>query len=286
MQPDASPKPFRRVAVLGLGLMGGSLARALRTLGPDAPDVIGWSPVPGEVAAARDAHAVAAATGRPEEAAAETDLVVLATPLEAACGLLADIAPVLGADATLTDLVSLKAPVARAVADAGLADHWVGSHPMCGSERSGFAASRPDLYRKARVWLTAEGASQERIDAVSGFWASLGADATLVDAQAHDERMALVSHLPQLTANALAVLLEEAGMTPADLGPGGRDMTRLAASSPAVWRDLLAHAPDALPEALRALSESLDSLAGLVEGRDEEALNAWMAATREWRTDA
>jgi prephenate dehydrogenase len=282
MPPEEEATPFRRVAVLGLGLMGGSLVRALARL-PDPPFVTGWSPEPSEAEAARGSGALSAATASPADAVREADLVVLATPLGAACALVEALAGALGADALLTDVVSLKVPLADAVRRAGLTGRWVGAHPMCGGEASGFGAARAGLYEGARVWIVPSGAPEAAVARVEGFWRTLGAAPTRSDAAAHDRLMVVVSHLPQLTANVLARVLEDADAAPDDLGPGGRDMTRLAGSSPAMWRDLLAHAPDTLPAMLREVADGARSLAERIERGDLDAVEAGMAATRRWR---
>jgi prephenate dehydrogenase len=138
--------PFQRVAVVGLGVMGGSFARAL-TGTAAAPEVRGWSHDADERRAALYAGAVMAAPEDLKEALQKADLVAIATPLQAACRLIADIAAdTLARDATIMDVSGLKAPVARAAAKAGVASRFVGAHPMAGSEASGFPASRPDLF--------------------------------------------------------------------------------------------------------------------------------------------
>jgi prephenate dehydrogenase len=283
MRPERVDGRFERVAILGMGLMGGSLARALAGL-PAPPRVVGWSPLAGEREAALAAGAVAEAPAGAEQAVAASDLVVLATPLEAACRLVDTLAGAMAERAFLTDVASLKRPVLDAVRAAGLDARWVGAHPMCGSEASGFSASRADLYAGARVWLVADGAGDEAVERVAGFWRALGADPVRADADGHDHLMVLASHLPQLSANALARLLADAHVSPAVLGPGGRDMTRLAGSSPDVWRDLLAHAPSSLPGALRDLAGRLETVADMVEQGELEGLERWMAGTRAWRT--
>jgi len=262
--------------------MGGSLARALADL-PAPPRVVGWSPLAGEREAALAEGAVDEAPAGIEAAVAAADLVVLATPLGAACGLVDALTGLMAEQALLTDVASLKRPVLDAVAAAGIETRWVGAHPMCGSEASGFTASRPDLYAGARVWLVAEGAGEATVGRVAAFWRAVGADPVRVDADGHDRLMVLASHLPQLTANALARVLADAEVSAGVLGPGGRDMTRLAGSSPDMWRDLLAHAPPSLPGALRDLSSRLQTLADMVEGADTRALERWMEATRAWR---
>ncbi len=283
MSPEEA-KPFARVGVLGLGLMGGSLSRALLGL-TSPPTVVGWSPVAREREDARAAGAVSEVTTDPEGAVEGADLVVLATPLAAACRLADSLAGSLSTRALLTDLASLKRPILDAVRAAGLASRWVGAHPMCGGEASGFGASRADLYVGARVWLVVDGAGEHEARRLEAFWRTLGAAPRLADVDAHDRLMVLASHLPQLTANALARLLADADVAPSMLGPGGRDMTRLAASSPTVWRDLLAHAPSSLPESLRTLAQRVRDLADLVEGGDADGLEGWMEETRSWRAE-
>ena len=133
----------------------------------------------------------------------------------------------------VTDLASLNRPVLERLAGTPLAARMVSSHPMVGSEASGFSASRRALYRKGRVHLSARQEAQREVrDRVEGFWRSLGARPAWTSAREHDELMVMVSHLPQLVSNALAGALDSAGVSPSGLGPGGQDMVRLAGSSP------------------------------------------------------
>jgi prephenate dehydrogenase len=273
---------FERVAVLGLGVMGGSLARALAAL-DDPPHVTGWSPRAAEREAALEAGAVAEAPSGWHEAAAEADLVVLAAPLRASCALLVDVAAVTSQETTLSDVASLKAPLVRAAAEAGVSDRWVGSHPMAGSERSGFEAARGDLYEGARVWTVAAPEADDRVSRVHALWRSVGAIPEAIDAEAHDTLMALASHLPQLASNALAAVMANAGVIPAQLGPGGRDATRLAASGPGLWRDLFEHASPELAGGLHALARAAEHIAELLEAGDLDGLEELMGSTRAWR---
>ena len=274
--------PFARVSILGLGVMGGSLARALR--GRDAgPTVVGWSPDPAEVEAALDEGALHEAAPGPEAAAEAGDLVVLAAPLGACVTLMEAVAPHVVGPRVLTDVASLKAPLAEAASALVLEDRWVGCHPMCGSADSGFAASRADLFVDAKVWLCAHEQARHHLPALRRFWVALGAVTAPVAPRAHDGLMALVSHLPQLTANALAATLSAAGVESVELGPGARDMTRLAGSSPEVWRDILARAPAELPGHLRNTAHRLEELADLVGKGDTDALARWLGESRAWK---
>ena len=157
---------------------------------------------------------------------------------------------------------------------------------MAGREASGFAASSADLFHDARVWTVAHDGARERVDGVHRLWEAVGARPPVrVGADEHDRLMALVSHLPQLTSNALVGVLVASGIEPTQLGPGGRAMTRLSASSPAMWRDLLGHARPELAEGLRALAESSERFADLLESGDVDTLATMMSRTAVWRRD-
>jgi prephenate dehydrogenase len=229
---------------------------------------------------------VSAAPDAWQEAAEGADLVVVAAPLRASCDLIASIAGRVAPDVTLTDVASLKAPLAAAAAAAGASDRWVGSHPMTGSEESGFAASRADLYAGATVWTVAHADAVERATRLHTFWKVLGARPVAIEAEEHDRLMALVSHLPQLGANALAHVLATRGIGRDRLGPGGSDMTRLAASSPEMWRDILEHAAPELVGGLKSLAEAATRVARLVEEGDLDGIERLMKETRAWSRGA
>lgn len=269
------------VAVLGLGVMGGSLVRALTEASPRVHRV-GWSPSLGERNAALEAGAVDDAPAAWEEAVEEADVVVLALPLEACVGMVAELEGIAPDRATLTDVASLKVPIARAVAGSGLETRWVGAHPMTGSEGAGFGRSDGGLFRGARVWVVRGDAGPEHVERVRALWRSVGADPSDIEADAHDRLMGWASHLPQLVSNALAAELARHGVDAGELGPGGRDMTRLAGSSPEMWGDLLRHAPEGLPDGLRGVAGLLGEMASAVERGDVDALTSRMAETRAW----
>lgn len=284
--PSAAEPGFARVALLGLGVVGGSLARALASL-DQGPVVLGWSPDPAERRAALAAGALSEAPERRSGALAGADLVVLAAPLEACRSLMADLAREADAEATIIDVASLKAPVAEAVRAAGITERWVGCHPMAGSEASGFAASSVLLYQGVRVWTTiAAPTAAPRERRVHALWRAVGAYPASIEALEHDRRMALVSHVPQLTAVALARVLLEAGIDVSELGPGGRDMTRLAESSPTMWHDLLEHAPAEAVAGLRRLAETAWETADRLEAGTVESILDGMREAGAWRRSA
>jgi len=269
------------VGIVGLGLMGGSLARALHSL-PDAPEVVAWSRTPDDLELARDEGVVEHAAGSAEEVADAAALLVYAVPLGAILEMIAAHRTIWRRDAFVTDVASLKAPIITRVRAVAGTECFVGSHPMTGGEASGFRASRADLYRNVPVWITEDTGGEEARATVESLWTALEAHPRAVRADVHDRRMVWASHLPQLTSNALARVLDDEGMARADLGPGGRDMTRLAASSPAVWIDLLQTAGPEVVRALEALARALETLTrDLREGRAHD-VTTLMEATRRW----
>jgi prephenate dehydrogenase len=271
------------VAVIGLGLMGGSVVRALAQL-PSAPRVLGASPDAQDRAGAGRIGGVDV-SAEARDLIPQADLVVYAAPLAPILEMLPEHAPLIRPDAVVTDLAGLKRPVLERARGVGLADRFVGAHPMAGGEGSGFDGGRADLFRGARVWLCADGEVERRAALrVERFWAELGARPEWTDPESHDQLMERVSQLPQLVANALALALERAGVKAADLGPGGRDMTRLAESSPQMWRDLLAYTGPDLAGLLRDVTRSTEELAAKLEAGDLEAVAELMARTRRWRT--
>lgn len=236
------------VAVVGLGLVGGSLARALRAaghrvVGVDRPQVC---------RKALRARAVDA-TVSTVEVAADCDVVVLAAPPRASRALLGRLAGMARPGLVVTDVGSVKGPIVREARRLGLRS-FVGGHPMAGTERQGFAASRADLFRGAAWWIVpAEDERATRL--VRRLVRTVGARPVGIDAEGHDRVVAFLSHAPQMASWAL---LEAARRDPvarrhlAAAGPGFRDMTRLARSPVALWREIL---DENRNEVARALAE-------------------------------
>lgn len=271
------------VAVVGLGLMGGSLCRSLKAL-PSPPRVLGSDPAPLEGTYALEAGVVDRFDLEPEAILPEADVVVYAAPMGPTLSLIREHADAWRDDALVTDVVSLKAPILRAAAAAGRGRQFIGAHPICGGEESGFRASRAELYRGVPIWLcahdSADSGARQRADA---FWRQVGGVPKWIRAEEHDERMAWVSHLPQLLANALAGALDAAGYRPDDLGPGGRDMTRLASSNPGMWKDLLEVSAPVTGTGLTSVANALNVLGDLLARREVERISEFMERTKAWR---
>ena len=278
--PSADERPFRTVAIVGLGLIGGSLARALKGL-PGPPRVTASSNLAEDLQRAERAGVIDAAATDSAAILPAAELVVYATPLDVTLRLLPEHQDRWPAGSVVTDVASLKAPVEEAMRVLGESTRYTGSHPMAGGEGSGFAHSAADLFAGATVWLTGQGAGGAALEAL---WSAVGARPRWIPATMHDQRMAWCSHLPQLAANALGRVLEDAGHTPSDLGTGGTDMVRLAGSSPDMWLPLLARSE--VGNALRELARTAEEIADAVEQHDLVAIEEWMRRTRDWRARA
>jgi len=168
----------------------------------------------------------------------------------------------------------------------GLAARFAGSHPLAGTHRRGFDASRSDLFRGSVVYVTPceGGGGDAAAREVAHFWESvLGAQPVILDADRHDAQLAVTSHVPQVVASLLSQFLARRSPAGAAPGPGALDTTRLAASDPTLWTEILLMNRDEVLPALRALEEPLGAVERALEAGDGAALSAWLTQAAEWR---
>jgi prephenate dehydrogenase len=281
-EPRSSEPPiFSKIGVVGLGLIGGSIALAAKrawptalVLGVDRKDVL-------ELAMRRHAVDVAAAG---LFVLSEADLVILAAPVRQNVSLLEQLDDYVATPAIVTDTGSTKRSILQAARSLPERLTFIGGHPVAGAARGGIERADPDLFRGCPWLLTppadADGSSLEKL---SAFVQRLGAIPHVIDPGRHDRMLAFLSHLPQLTASALMDAVGEAvgseGLALA--GRGLADTTRLASSPPEIWRDIVATNADELAPALEALIGVLQDL------RDDLAtgtrLTEVFTAAERWR---
>jgi prephenate dehydrogenase len=278
---DSRTPLFSRMAVLGLGLLGGSVAVAARERGV-VGQVVGyarrrppldWALANGLVDAVVDREGGAA------EAVRDADLVVLATPVSSMAAVLEEAAPGLADGVVVTDVGSVKGPLADTLPGllpAGAS--FVGSHPMAGSHETGVEYARPDLLEGACCVVTSQPGTDPAVaDRLAAFWQALGARIARRDPASHDAEVAWVSHLPHMIAFAYARALAAAPDSAAEVaGSGFRDFVRIARSDSELWGDILGLNHKALAGPLRSFSEALAELARAIEENDPTA-----AAERE-----
>jgi prephenate dehydrogenase len=264
-----------RTAVVGLGLVGGSLALAARARGYDRD--------PGAREAARRRGIETADTL--ETAVAGADLIVAAVPTSETAAVLASAAAAVPS-ALLTDCASLKRPVAAAAASLPPGARFVAGHPMAGAAGRGVEAADPELFR-GRPWALVRTARSDdaSVAEVEAFVRSLGARPIHLDAEAHDRAMTWASHLPLAAAAAIA---RSVGSGPAEAallaGPGLRDTTRLAGQPLSLSLELALADPGALAVALDAVAAATAELSSLLRRGDEQALRAFLEEARVFRS--
>ncbi|MEX2571851.1 MAG: prephenate dehydrogenase/arogenate dehydrogenase family protein [Gemmatimonadota bacterium] len=268
------------VAIIGLGLMGGSLARDLAERGSS---VLAYDADPEVVRAALASAVITQALDGSFTGVREANIVVIATPVDRITATLERLAPALSTTAVVTDLGSTKAAVVTRAEEIGVGGQFVGSHPLAGHHRSGWAAARTGLYQNATVFLCATSQTEPAaLAAVRRLWESVGARCQEMDAASHDRRMAWVSHLPQIAASAVAAALSESGHDARQLGPGGRDVTRLAASSPEMWTAISTANAEELAATVSRLRQQLASFEDALLRNDQQALLNFFRTGRDW----
>lgn len=286
-------REFSSICVIGVGLIGGSAAAASRAL-PDAPTIVGIDVDAGAIAGALERGVIdeGALAGSAQAAkwlsAGGCDLVVIATPARFVEGWL-EVMGEGGFDGIVTDVSSTKGGVMRAARRSlGSAARFVGGHPMAGSERTGVAAARADLFEGAYWILTP--AAETDADAYSRVHAwvtSLGARVIAVEPKDHDNAVAIVSHVPHVAAAALCdVAGAHAGQNGEllRLAAGGfKDTTRIAAGSPELWTGICLDNADAVASGLRELRLALGEFEAMVRGADGDAIRAWLSAAADIR---
>jgi cyclohexadieny/prephenate dehydrogenase len=286
------PPAWRRLALIGTGHIGGSVALGLRAAGRIAR-AVGYDLEPAHAARALELGIVDEVAASPAAAAAGADLVVLATPVGALAAAAAALAPALERACLVVDVGSTKAAVAAAVERSlPLPGRYVPCHPIAGTERTGPDAADAALLRGRRVLLTPTARTlPEALAAATGLWTDCGARATVLDAALHDRVLAIVSHLPHVAAFALAGAVDRLLEADPALGAEARglagggflDTTRIAASDPSMWRDIFVDNRAALLPLVDALVEELGALAAAIREGDGAALLSAVTRARRGR---
>jgi cyclohexadieny/prephenate dehydrogenase len=285
---NATP-PFPRIALIGFGLIGGSIARAARAQGL-AGEIVTTARSAKTRARIRELGIVDAVVGTNAEAATGADLVILCIPV-GACGAVAqEIAASLKPGAIVSDVGSVKGAVVRDMAPylpAGV--HFVPAHPVAGTEHSGPDSGFAELFINRWCILTPpDGADPEAVERLRAFWAALGARVEIMTPDHHDLVLAITSHLPHLIAYTIVGTADElAQVTSSEVikfsAGGFRDFTRIAASDPVMWRDVFLANKEAVLEMLGTFNEDLSKLTRAIRRGDGEALFEHFTRTRAIR---
>jgi cyclohexadieny/prephenate dehydrogenase len=280
--------PFQRIALIGLGLIGSSIARSVREAAP-AVELRGYDADPGVRARALELRLVDIMADTPAAAVENADLVLLCVPVGAMEAAARSIAGAISPDAIISDVGSCKAPVAKALRAALPDGLIIPGHPIAGTENSGPDAGFAGLFRNRWCILTPEpGTDAAAVERLADFWRNLSARVEIMDPSHHDLALAVTSHLPHLiaytivgTASHLETVTE--GEVIKYSAGGFRDFTRIAASDPTMWRDIFLSNKEAVLEVLQYFLSDLQTLEKAIERGEGDALFDWFSRTRAIR---
>jgi prephenate dehydrogenase len=274
-----------RIAVLGVGLIGGSVGLAARErLGAE---VAGFDSDPANAALAAELGVLDRAEASVADAVADAEIVFCAAPIGALAGLVGKALGASGEQTAVSDVGSTKGALVAQVRGPH-SERFIGGHPLAGAETAGVENARADLFEGARWYLTpTERSSGLMYDRLQRAISELGARPQAIDADTHDRLMATVSHLPHVIAN---VLVQQAAATAAqeserlpEVGPSFRDTTRVAGANPPIWSDIFATNRDAVAREVESVSDRLREAAELIRAGDAEQVGAWHGDAREHR---
>ena len=276
---------FQQITILGPGLLGASLALALKERGL-CKRVHTWSRRAETRALAMQSDWCDAVFDQAGDACVGSELVVICTPVETIVPLLEQVATSLSPEALVTDVGSTKSLICRqaqGLQDRGI--HFIGSHPMAGSERTGMAHARADLFEGAACILTPlEDVIDAQIARLHQLWEAIGMHVVTCSPEKHDEIVAHISHLPHLIASSLCSYLAEQDSDWKHLGGGGlRDTTRVAAGDPSLWKQILEQNREEVLRAIDGFENELHSLKAALLDKDSSALISKLERGKKFR---
>jgi prephenate dehydrogenase len=277
---DQEPEPC--VVVVGVGLIGGSVAAARRRVDANCR-IIGLGRNQQRLDAAQAAGLIDQGVTSPSDLPLQGRvLVVVCLPVDMVADAVCDMAALSGPDVLFTDAGSVKRRICEAVAKCPEASaRFVGAHPIAGGEQTGFEAASATLFENRCCVVTTDNAPSSQVERVVSFWRSLGSNVHVMDASQHDRVVAVTSHLPHLLASVTAMML-----SPADLpfaGTGFRDTTRVAAGDAELWTQILLGNSECVLPALVRAGERLEQLTALIQSRDREQLRALLEEAAKLR---
>lgn len=276
---------FAQLTILAPGLLGASVARAAHARGVAGRIVI-WARRSEVRLQLREQPWCTAVADTPEAAVRGSQLVLIASPVDRIVPLAQQIAPHLEAGAIVTDVGSVKGEISRlGHAALGSRAHFVGSHPMAGSEKTGWEHGTATLFERRTCFVTPlESTDAAAAAAVVQFWRDLGGEPATVSPDQHDEIVAHISHLPQVIASTLCSFLAQKNPAWRNFAGGGlRDTTRIAGSDPALWRTILEQNHDEVLRALRQFEDELHAFKTALANRDYIDVTARLERGRAYR---
>lgn len=275
-----------RIAVLGVGLIGGSIGMAARAR--LSADVTGFDPDRAILERAVELGALDSGGASVEDAARGAEIVFCAAPVRALPELVSRALAATDADAVVTDVGSTKRGLMESITGIAGSERFIGGHPLAGAETAGVENARAELFDGARWYLTpTERSSGLHYDRLQRAVGALGARPQAIEPGVHDRVMATISHVPHVIANVLATqarqALAEENDRPPEVGPSFRDTTRVAGANPAIWGDIFTANAEAVAREIDAVVERLEAAARIIRAADADAVDAWHREALEAR---
>ena len=268
---------MNKVCIVGVGLIGGSLAKAM-IRSKQATHVIGFGRDAQRLQAAQNSGVITGYTTDIKKALDGADMVVIATPVGSFESILKSIQPHVDASMVITDVGSTKASVIKVAESVfgSLPSHFVPAHPIAGKEKSGFEASDGDLFVGRKVIITpTESSSAEAVEAVKSVWQATGATVDMMSAASHDELLAMTSHLPHMLAFSIMNYLISQHPSASLYAAGGfRDFSRIASGDPIMWRDICLNNNEAIVKHIKGYRDTLDNLIDVIEDENTTEIEA------------
>lgn len=276
-----------KISFIGLGLIGGSIAKTIRRIYPQ----IKLYAVSGHLSTITQAYEAGVIENNEMlslDDISNADYIFLCTPVQQNVAYLKQLKDTISPHTIITDVGSVKGDIHRAVTQLGLEEHFIGGHPMAGSEKTGFAAATPYLLENAYYIITPTAqTTRQQTDRFRDFVSSLGAIPLVLNYDRHDFATASISHLPHVLAYSLVNLVKEIDdpeQTMKTIAAGGfRDMTRIAASSPVMWQDICLSNKEQVLHLMDLYTEQLAKLRSFIEAESKQDMTAYFTAAKDYR---
>jgi len=277
---------INKITIIGVGLIGGSLARALKERNL-AKVVFGYGRDQSRLEEAQKSNVIDAFSTNIKEAIDETNIVVIATPVGTFKDILDQIEPLISSNVIITDVGSTKSDIVNIVNDV-LKDKsscFIPAHPIAGKERSGFEVSDSKLYDGKKVIITPqETNSPESIDVIDQMWKNVGADVDFMSAESHDNLLGMTSHLPHMLAFSLVNYLVDQNPNASIYAGGGfKDFSRIASGDAIMWRDICLQNKNQIMSHLKGYQSTLDDLLEAINDEDSEKLGQLFTTAKKTR---
>ena len=277
---------INKTTIIGVGLIGGSLARALKERNL-AKVVFGYGRDQSRLEEAQKSNIIDASSTNIKEAIDEANIVVIATPVGTFKDILGQIEPLISSNVIITDVGSTKSDIVNIVNDVlkDKSSYFIPAHPIAGKERSGFEVSDSKLYDGKKVIITPqETNSPESIDVIDQMWKNVGADVDFMSAESHDNLLGMTSHLPHMLAFSLVNYLVDQNPNASIYAGGGfKDFSRIASGDAIMWRDICLQNKNQIMNHLKGYQSTLDDLLEAINDEDSEKLGQLFTTAKKTR---